>query len=380
MNFFKNLFYMIKKRELFRIRINNILVNLGVFVLSLIIVCMIGEVIVRSFYKDKTVLFPRYHTDAQYGQFTLRKIRSNSVFWHTSPDGSWKFTTNNKGLRSDRDFEYEKPEGTIRIISLGDSHTQGYEVRQDYTFSAIIEKYLKAHGHNTEVINAGISGFSTGEELLFLENEGIKYKPDFIVLGFFANDFQDNIKAGFFKLDENGNLLIQKKQHIPGVRVQNIIYKLPFVKWLGENSYFYSLLFNNTWKYFRTKLIKKSFDSVVEYAIPTQDKFSDYQTALTSALIQRMYKFCYKNNIKLIIIDIPRTAGKNQFKTSFSEPLSRNIATYSDGYIASDSVLAEYMGIAEIHKPHGHRHISEFTHTLLGVAAAKKISLLIQNP
>ena len=236
MKFFKNLFYMIKKRELFKIRIKNILVNFGVFVLSLIIVCMIGEVIVRSFYKDKTVLFPRYHTDAQYGQFTLKKIRSNSVFWHTSPDGSWKFTTNNKGFRSDRDFEYEKSERMIRIISLGDSHTQGYEVRQNYTFSAIIEKYLKAHGHNTEVINTGISGFSTGEELLFLENEGIKYKPDFVVLGFFANDFQDNIKAGFFKLDEHGNLLIQKKQHIPGVRVQNIIYKLPFVKWLGEKA------------------------------------------------------------------------------------------------------------------------------------------------
>ena len=369
---------MIKKKEMFRIRIKNILVNLGILVLSLIIVFIIGEFIVRLLYKDKTVLFPRYHTNAQYGQFTLRKIRSNSVFWHTSPDGSWKFTINNKGLRNDRDFEYEKPEGIIRIISLGDSHTQGYEVRQDHTFSAIIDKYLKAHGYNTEVINAGISGFGTAEELLFLENEAIKYKPDFVVLGFFANDFQDNIKANFFKLDENGNLLIQKKQHIPGVRVQNIIYKLPFVKWLGENSYFYSLLFNNMWNYFKTKLAKESSDRVVEYAIPTQDKFSDYQTALTSALIQRMYKFCYKNNIKLIIIDIPTIAEKNQFKTSFSESLSRNIANYSDGYIFSDSLLAEYMGIAEIHKPHGYRHISEFTHTLLGVAAAKKISLLIQ--
>lgn len=378
MKFLKNLFHMIKKREMFRIRIKNILVNLGVLVLSLIIIFIIGEFIVRSLYKDKTVLFPRYHTDAQYGQFTLRKIRSNSVFWHTSPDGSWKFTINNKGLRSDRDFEYEKPEGIIRIISLGDSHTQGCEVRQDYTFSAIIEKYLKAHGHNAEVINAGISGFSTAEELLFLENEGIKYKPDFVVLGFFANDFQDNIKANFFKLDENGNLLIQKKQHIPGVKVQNIIYKLPFVKWLGENSYFYSLLFNNTWNYFKTKLSKKSSDRVVEYAIPTQDKFSDYQTALTSALIQRMYKFCYKNNIKLIIIDIPTIAEKNQFKTSFSESLSRKIANYSDGYILSDLLLAEYRAIAEIHRPHGHRHISEFTHTLLGIAVAKKISSLIQ--
>jgi hypothetical protein len=114
---------------------------------------------VRAFYKDKTVLFPRYHTDAQYAQFTLRTIRPDSVFWHTSPDGSWKFTTNNKGFRADKDFEYKKPEGLIRILSLGDSHTQGYEVHQAFTFSAIIEKYLTVQGHNAEVINTGVSGF-----------------------------------------------------------------------------------------------------------------------------------------------------------------------------------------------------------------------------
>ena len=29
------------------------------------------------------------------------------------------------------------------------------------------------------------------------------------------------------------------------------IYSIPSVKWLSENSYFYSLLFNNTWNYFK---------------------------------------------------------------------------------------------------------------------------------
>lgn len=359
-------------------RIKDILANLSIFILVLVITFGIAELIVRSFYKDKTVLFPRYHTDAQYGKFTLRNIRPNSVFWHTSSDGKWKFTINKQGLRNDKDFEYEKKEGTIRIISLGDSHTQGYEVRQDYTFSAIIEKYLNSHGHNAEVINAGISGFSTAEELLFLENEGVKYKPDFVVLGFFANDFQDNIKANFFKLDENGNLLIEKKEHIPGVKIQNIIYSFPLVRWLSENSYFYSLLFNKTWNYFKARLSRKASERVFEYAIPTQDKFSDYQTALTSALIKRMYDFCQKNNIKLIIVDIPKIAEENSIKTSFSDSLSQNIEKYSDGYILSESLKVDYSGVAEIHRPHGHRHISEFTHTLLGVAIAKKVILLSQ--
>ena len=359
-------------------RIRNLSINFGIVILALVIICIIAELVVRLLYKDEMVLFPRYHTGAQYGQFTLRKIRPNSEFWHTSSDGSWKFTVNKQGFRNYEDFEYEKPEGRIRIISLGDSHTQGYEVRQDYTFSAIIEKYLNNQGYNAEVINAGISGFSTAEELVFLENEGIKYKPDFIALGFYANDFEDNIKANLFRLQENGNLVIQKKEHIPAVKIQNIIYELPLISWLSENSYFYSLLFNNVWDYCKALLAQKASDRVTEYAIPTQDEFSDYQTALTSALIKRMYNFCHKNNIKLIIIDIPNIDEEKGIKTSFSVLLFPTIANYSDAYVASDSLLADYAAVAEVHMPHGYRHISEFTHVLLGVSVAKTIKSLMQ--
>lgn len=358
-------------------QIKNLFINFAILISASVISFVITEFVVRLLYKN-VVLFPRYHTDAQYGQFTLRRIRPNSEFWHTSPDGSWKFTINKQGFRNYRNFGYDKPDGTIRIITLGDSHTFGVEVRQDYTFSAIIEKWLNNQGYNAEVMNAGVPGFSTAEELLFLENEGIKYKPDFIVLGFYANDFEDNIKADFFKLEENGNLVIQKYKHIPGVKIQNIIYELPLIKWLSENSYFYSLLFNNVWRYFKTRLAKTAYNKVMEYAIPSQDEFSDYQTALTSALIKRMYNFCHQNNIKLIIIDIPQITEGKRIRTSFSASLFQTIINYSDGYVASDSLLADYAGVAELHVPHGHRHISEFTHTLLGVSVAKIIRSLIQ--
>lgn len=366
------------KREMNIIRIRNMLANLSMSILVLVICFVIAELIVRSLHKDEAILFPRNQTDAQYGQFTLRKFRPNSVFWHTSQDGSWKFTINKQGLRNDKDFDYVKTEGTIRIISLGDSHTQGYEVRQDYTFSAVMEKFLNAQGHSAEVINAGISGFGTAEELLFLENEGIKYKPDFVVLAFYANDFRDNVKADLFKLDKNGNLVIQKKEYIPGVKIQNIIYELPLVKWLSENSYFYSLLFNSVWNYLKARLTKKASNRIMEYANPTKDKFSDYHFALTTALIKRMYDFCHKNNIKLIIVDIPKRVGGKQIRSSFYGSLSQDIPKYSDGTIFSESLIADYVGVAEIHRPHGLRHISEFTHTLLGVTIAKKIILLTQ--
>lgn len=151
-------------------------------------------------------MFPRYHTDYRYGPYTIKGIRPNAEFWHTSVDGSWKYVTNGRGFRNTSDFEYDKPDGAIRIISLGDSHTQGYEVRQEFTFSAVLERYLGEHQKRAEVINAGVSGFSNAEELVFLENEGVKYQPEVVVVGFSTNDFEDNLKAGLFGLNGDRSL------------------------------------------------------------------------------------------------------------------------------------------------------------------------------
>ena len=94
--------------------------------------------------KEKIVLFPRYHSDANYGEFTLRRLRPNTTFWHTSIDGNWKFVTNAQGFRDERDFSYAKPPGRLRVLTLGDSHTEGFEVRQTQTYSAVMERFLRA--------------------------------------------------------------------------------------------------------------------------------------------------------------------------------------------------------------------------------------------
>jgi hypothetical protein len=178
-----------------------------IFALSLTFALCLAEISVRLLMKDRITIFPRYHTDANYGEFTIRRLRPNTTFWHTSIDGTWKFTTNSKGFRNYQDFTYDKKLEGLRILSIGDSHTQGFEVRQEATFSAIIANYLTGHNIETEVINAGISGFSTAEALVFLENEGVRYSPDVVVLGFYANDFDDNIKSGLFGLEYGGLVL-----------------------------------------------------------------------------------------------------------------------------------------------------------------------------
>jgi hypothetical protein len=336
-----------------------ILVPVALVALSVLLTCGAAELAVRALWKDQTVMFPRYHTDYRYGAYTLRGIRPHSEFWHSSADGRWRFVTNGKGFRDTREFGYQKPAGTLRVLALGDSHTQGYEVRQEATFSAVTERYLAAHGVKAEVLNAGVSGYSTAEALAFLENEGYRYQPDVVVLGFYANDLEDNLKAGLFAL-EDGKLVEKKRDHVPGVRIQNLIYGLPGVQWLSENSYLYSLLFNGIWNYFKA--------AKAEYAIATKDAHSDYEVQLAVALIERMQKYCDERGIRLIVIDIPRLTDRYHFAESISPEALRKV-----DLLSSRALFAGLSGAAELHVPRGHTHISELSHALIGVAVGQRI-------
>ena len=349
------------------------LVSISVFFAVLAAVLLLSEWIVRVLYAEQTVLFPRYHTDVQYGHYTIRRIRPNSQFRHTSRDGSWEFVTNSEGFRNFQDFDYEKPPGKLRVLSLGDSHTQGYEVRQEHTFSAALERYLNLNGIDAEVINAGVSGFGTAEALVLLENEGVKYEPDVVVLGFFGNDLEDNLKAGLFALDKDGTLVSSKNVHIPGVRIQNFIYALPGIKWLGENSYFYSLLFNTTWELFKARLADSANQQVTEFAVPQKEAHSDYEVALAAALLARINEICIRNQIKFVLVDIPLQVVDGSVQSSLPGSLRALAVNQSDVFVDSEVLFGEYAGVAELHLPHGHHHISEFSHALIAVEVGRRI-------
>jgi len=333
--------------------------------ISFSIALVLGEIVVRAVFKDQTVMFPRYHTDYRYGEYTLRGIRPNAEFWHTSIDGSWKFVTNSRGLRDVREFPYEKPAGTLRVLALGDSHTQGYEVRQEATYAAVLERALNANGFKAEVLNAGVSGFSTAEALAYLEAEGHRYQPDVVVLGFFANDYEDNLKAGLFAL-ENGQLVSRKRDHLPGVKIQNAIYAVPGVTWLSENSYFYSVAFNTVWVQFKNMAAAHAKEQAFDYAVATKTK-SKYDVDLAAALVERMHAYCQRRGVRFIVVDIPEAPAPYK--------VSKSISFKTDAELVDASKLyAPYAGAVEAHLAHGHNHISEFTHALIGAELGRRIT------
>src|SRR3954462_355611 len=88
-----------------------------------------------------------------------------------------------------------KPAGTCRALVLGDSVVEGAQVGEDATMAGRLRQELQtvAGGKRVETVNAGVAGFGTGQQLLFLQREGLAYQPALIVLVFtIANDPADN--------------------------------------------------------------------------------------------------------------------------------------------------------------------------------------------
>ncbi len=107
---------------------------------------------------------------------------------------------NEDGWR-DRPHTKEKPDGTFRIAVLGDSYTEARQVAQEEVFSSVLERAAQECSSQTvEVMNFGVSGFGTAQELLLLRNRVWAYHPDIILLAFLTgNDIRNNS----FALEKN---------------------------------------------------------------------------------------------------------------------------------------------------------------------------------
>ncbi len=351
---------------------------LAVVILACLGLCEIGA---RLLFGNQIMLIPRFHTSATYGDFTIRRLRPNSQFWHTDPDGHWKFVTNSQGYRSNQDFQMEKSAGVFRVIALGDSTTEGFEVRQNYTYPAVLERYLRKSGINAEVFNTGVSGFGTAEELIYLENEGIKYRPDAVVLGFFGNDYDDNVRSDLFRI-VNGELIIANKIYVPGVRTLDIINSVPLLRWLSQNSYFYSFAVNTVWEAVKAARLG-SAERARETEFTTGSSLNTYKTDLQVALLRRLYAFCRSHGVMLIIVDIPQLSEPNLLP-SVPADLQGQFRENSDALILSEDLFAPYVGLAELHALHGVGHPNEFSDFMIATAVGReiraKLDLCRENP
>lgn len=135
-----------------------------------------------------------YTTDSDRG-FALQP----GVEGHYQREGESYVRINSEGLR-DREHAKPKPADTVRIAVLGDSFSEAMHVPMEQTFWSLLEHRLQEcnafPGKKVEVINFGVSGYGTAQELMTLRQRVWDYSPDLVVLAFTTyNDIYDNSRA-----------------------------------------------------------------------------------------------------------------------------------------------------------------------------------------
>ena len=101
--------------------------------------------------------------------------------------GNIQVQTNERGFRGTRPSPVARTSGVTRIVAMGDSVMWGTGVNEENSIVGFLEKQLN-HELAYEVINAGVVGYSTYQELLYLEKYVLPLRPDIVLVNYCDND------------------------------------------------------------------------------------------------------------------------------------------------------------------------------------------------
>jgi hypothetical protein len=165
-----------------RPRLRNTLLAVSLVLLSTLASLLIAELVVRQSGRAPEMFV------VQKGRFRISEnpLIGYELVPHFESDraGSmldFRGKANSQGFR-DREHSLEKPEGVFRMLVLGDSITQGLGVRDDEAvFTSVLERELNERSDGRfEVLNFGVSGYNTQQEVETLRQKGLDYAPDLV--------------------------------------------------------------------------------------------------------------------------------------------------------------------------------------------------------
>ena len=102
-------------------------------------------------------------------------------------------STNAFGLREDP-FEWDKPEGTVRVVLLGDSYVFGHRVEQEERVGVLLRQALVERSRADlaiEVLHFAIPSWNIVSETSYLRRQISRLRPDLIFHVVIANDLDD---------------------------------------------------------------------------------------------------------------------------------------------------------------------------------------------
>jgi lysophospholipase L1-like esterase len=277
-----------------------VLINLSLILISTLFALFLSEIALRLIGLKPMYVSPERDQFWKYDPVLGWVHQPGQAGIFETPQFRTSVRINERGLR-DRSHSYSRQNGGQRVLVLGDSFAWGYGVEESDRFSQRLEKSM-----DVEVINAGVSGYSTDQELLWYENEGIKYETDLVILQLAGNDVGDNdqqlVSNIYYKpkfVLENGQLVLTDNP-VPKTSPQG-----RFIYSLSQHS---SLAYFLVQRYFdlgavyrKTKAHPENVNSSVTSISPEKEDFR-----LTIALLDKIRSIAESRKAKFMIVATDR--------------------------------------------------------------------------
>lgn len=345
-----------------------------IVVITLLYSVMFGEVFLRVM--APVAIVPRYVKETEYG---IRGNIPNATYRHTGAEYNVEIRTNSAGIRADREIAKKKPNDTFRVVLLGDSFGMGYEVSLEDSFASRLEHhYEHLTGKKCEVVNLSTSGHGNAEELIVLQERGLAYEPDLILLSWHRTDYQDNLRSNLYAI-EDGELKRAAQQYLPGVEARAKLSKIPAYVFMIENSQFFNLtrewLARNT-KKLLVALKKPTADPTPQSQMVDAETTSSeisrfathYEDRLAIALLNEIQAVSNESGAEFMILDVPHRSTRTVFSSTLP-PTLLNTTTHSYSPIED---FQPHLG-KKLYWEKGHNHFTPLACDVVGKGLAAYI-------
>lgn len=260
-------------------------------------------------------------------------VKDETLGWKLRPGavdrwGDVEVRVNERGFRGPV-LPYPKPARTARVLYLGDSVTFGYRVaRWEDTYPFVLDSQFKTlSAFRVETVNLAVEGYSQWQQGIVLAQEGDRYQPDLVVIGFVLNDVTEMFYLSRFGGSDEGfqlrhsytstwDRVLSKSALV--YQIQNVTREIKARRKLGQDV--------------RLGAIKQQaldVETLIQHPEQNNVKVA-WDIALAD--LQRIVDHCSSQNVSVLVVAFP-------FAVQLSDP---------DSTSAPQGVLANYTAARNI--------------------------------
>lgn len=208
---------------------------------------------------------------------------------------------NSDGFRGP-DYTRDVPAGKQRLAVLGDSETFGHLLAEDAALPGALQAQLnRTSGSRYEVLNFGVPGYNTMQEMKLLETKVFKYQPSVVILYYVFND----------PILSQRSMLVTKT-------VFHRLYLVSFFDWF----LFKRITRNDIESRYREVMADSNARSMVEFYL---DLHSSSYFDTTQSLIRQMARKSRQNGCRFVLVIAPELYGIDDFKNYPYETIHRKL-------------------------------------------------------